>query len=83
MIDRTNKETIRAMLEAMPIETMVIGAKDQVIGWTKHGSRLFHRPMTSMGLNFRDCHPEKSLPNGREDRGGRRSGQRDLSVREL
>ena len=61
MIDRMNEETVRAMLEAMPLETTVIDAKDEVIGWNKHETRIFHRPMTSMGLNFRDCHPQESL----------------------
>ena len=62
MIDRMNEEVVRAMLETIPIETTVIDANDEVIGWNKHETRLFHRPMTSMGLNFRECHPEASLP---------------------
>jgi len=61
MIDRMSEEVLRAMLEAMPIETTVIDARDEVIGWNKHERRLFHRPMSSMGLNFRDCHPKESL----------------------
>jgi DUF438 domain-containing protein len=77
MIDRMNEETIRAMLEAMPIETTVIDAKDEVIGWNKHDSRLFHRPMASMGLNFRDCHPEESLPMVEKIVSEMRSGARD------
>ena len=32
MIDRMSEEMVRAMLEAMPIETTVIDAKDEVIG---------------------------------------------------
>ncbi len=62
MIDRMSEEVVRAMLETIPVETTVIDANDEVIGWNKHDTRLFHRPMTSMGLNFRDCHPEASLP---------------------
>ncbi len=62
MIDRMNEEIIRAMLETIPVETTVIDANDEVIGWNKHETRLFHRPMTSMGLNFRECHPQESLP---------------------
>jgi PAS domain S-box-containing protein len=61
MIDRMNEEVLRAMLEAMPVELSVIDTSDEVIGWNKHETRLFHRPMSSMGLNFRDCHPQESL----------------------
>ncbi|MGA2381292.1 MAG: PAS domain-containing protein [Spirochaetia bacterium] len=77
MIDRMDEETIRAMLEAMPIETTVIDAKDEVIGWNRHETRFFHRPMSSMGLNFRDCHPEESLPKVEQIVSEMRSGVRD------
>lgn len=77
MIDRMSEETVRAMLEAMPIETTVIDAKDEVIGWNKHETRLFHRPMASMGLNFRDCHPQESLPMVEKIVAEMKSGARD------
>jgi DUF438 domain-containing protein len=77
MIDRMDEETVRAMLEAIPIETTVIDAKDEVIGWNKHEKRLFHRPMSSMGLNFRDCHPEESLAKVEKIVEEMRSGVRD------
>jgi DUF438 domain-containing protein len=60
-IDRMSEQVVKAMLETMPMETTVIDANDEVIGWNKHETRLFHRPMSSMGLNFRECHPEESL----------------------
>ena len=77
MIDRMNEDVLRAMLEAMPVETTVIDARDEVIGWNKHETRLFHRPMTSMGLNFRDCHPQESLPLVEKIVEEMRSGARD------
>ena len=77
MIDRMSEEVLRAMLEAMPIETTVIDAKDEVIGWNKHETRLFHRPMTSMGLNFRECHPRESLSLVEKIVEEMRSGARD------
>jgi DUF438 domain-containing protein len=77
MIDRMNEDVLRAMLEAMPIETTVLDAKDEVIGWNKHEDRLFHRPMTSMGLNFRDCHPQESLAKVEQIVGEMRAGTRD------
>jgi DUF438 domain-containing protein len=77
MIDRMSEEIIQAMLEAIPIETTVIDAKDEVIGWNKHETRLFHRPMSSMGLNFRDCHPAESLAKVEQIVSEMRSGARD------
>jgi hypothetical protein len=56
-----SEELIRAMFEAIPCEITVVDEKDEVIGWNKHAHRLFHRPLSSMGLNFRDCHPHESL----------------------
>jgi hypothetical protein len=77
MIDRMSEEIIRAMLETMPIETTVIDARDEVIGWNKHENRVFHRPMSSMGLNFRDCHPEESLYKVEQIVNEMRSGARN------
>lgn len=61
MIDMMNDAVIKALLETMPAEISVIDANDEVIGWNKHESRLFKRPLTAMGLNFRECHPKESL----------------------
>lgn len=61
LFDRMSPEMVKSMIEAMPAELTVIDANDEVAGWNKHETRLFKRPMTSMGLNFRQCHPEKSL----------------------
>jgi PAS domain S-box-containing protein len=61
MFDRMDENQVRAALEAIPAEITVIDASDEVVAWNKHDTRLFHRPMTSMGLNFRKCHPAQSL----------------------
>jgi len=61
MFDRMNDEMVKAMIETVPVEITVIDANDEVVGWNKHENRLFHRPMSCMGLNFRECHPERSL----------------------
>jgi len=61
MIDRMNDQVVRAVLETIPQEITVIDHNDEVIGWNKHENRLFHRPITSMGVNFRQCHPKESL----------------------
>ncbi len=61
LFDRMNAEMVKAMIEALPAELTVIDANDEVVGWNKHETRLFKRPMTAMGMNFRQCHPQKSL----------------------
>ncbi|MGE5606790.1 MAG: PAS domain-containing protein [Bacteroidota bacterium] len=62
MQQQLNEALAKAMFETVPLEINVIDANDEVVGWNKHETRLFIRPMTCMGLNFRKCHPEKSLP---------------------
>ena len=61
IFDRMDETLVRAALETIPAEITVIDANDEVVAWNKHGKRLFHRPETSMGLNFRNCHPAESL----------------------
>jgi DUF438 domain-containing protein len=61
MIDQMNDEVVKAILEHIPFEISVIDVNDEVIGWNKHADRLFKRPLSSMGANFRDCHPKESL----------------------
>ncbi len=61
IFDRMDATLVRAALEALPAEITVIDAHDEVVAWNKHQGRLFHRPETSMGLNFRQCHPQASL----------------------
>lgn len=62
MIDRMKESVVKAMFETLPGEITVIDENDEVIGWNKHEGRMFKRPMSCMGLNFRKCHPEDSLP---------------------
>ncbi len=62
MIDQMNEKMVKAIIETLPVEITVIDANDEVVGWNRHDRRLFKRPLTSMGLNFRECHPVESLP---------------------
>jgi DUF438 domain-containing protein len=78
LLDRMDATMVNALFESLPDEITVIDAHDEVVGWNKHETRLFRRPMSCMGLNFRQCHPEQSLPmveriveemrSGRQDR---------------
>jgi hypothetical protein len=78
-IDQMNEEMLLALIETLPAEITVIDANDEVVGWNKHDTRLFHRPMTSMGLNFRQCHPEASLPLVEKIVEEMRAGRRDAA----
>jgi len=61
MLDSMNDEIVKAMYETLPVEITVIDENDRVIGWNRHDDRLFYRPETSMGVDFRECHPAESL----------------------
>jgi PAS domain S-box-containing protein len=61
IFDRMDEKLVKAVIETIPAEITVIDANDEVVAWNRHENRLFHRPMTSMGLNFRKCHPAHSL----------------------
>lgn len=77
MIDQMNETVVKAIFETLPVEVTVIDAKDEVIGWNKNENRLFKRPHTSMGLNFRDCHPKESLDKVERIVGEMKAGKRD------
>lgn len=77
MIDRMNEKMVKAIYETVPMEITVIDEKDEVVGWNQHDKRLFHRPMTSMGMNFRQCHPEGSLAKVEQIVNEMKAGTRD------
>ncbi|OGS52550.1 MAG: hypothetical protein A3J79_07540 [Elusimicrobia bacterium RIFOXYB2_FULL_62_6] len=77
LFDRMTPAMVQAMIEAIPAELTVIDANDEVVGWNKHETRLFKRPMTSMGMNFRECHPQKSLAMVEKIVGEMKAGSRD------
>ena len=60
-IDNMNEEILNAIIETLPLEITVIDTNDEVIGWNQYEKRIFKRPLTSMGANFRECHPQESL----------------------
>jgi DUF438 domain-containing protein len=61
MLDKMNDEMVKAIFETLPVEITVIDENDEVAGWNQNEKRIFKRPMTSMGMNFRQCHPQESL----------------------
>ena len=79
LIDQMNEEMLQALIETLPAEITVIDANDEVVGWNKHETRLFRRPLSSMGLNFRQCHPAESLPMVEKIVDEMRTGKRDMA----
>ena len=61
LFDQMSEKMLKALIETLPVELTVIDANGEVVGWNRHEHRLFKRPLTSMGVNFRNCHPEASL----------------------
>jgi PAS domain S-box-containing protein len=79
LIDQMNEKMLKALLETLPVELTVIDANDEVVGWNRHDNRLFKRPLTSMGVNFRYCHPESSLSKVIQIVEEMKAGRRDSS----
>ncbi len=77
MLEQLNEQMIKAMFETLPMEITVLDADDEVAGWNQHETRLFTRPMTCMGMNFRQCHPERSLAKVEAIVDEMRAGTRD------
>jgi PAS domain S-box-containing protein len=76
IFDRMDEKMVRAALDALPAEITVIDANDEVVAWNKHDERLFHRPDSCMGLNFRLCHPAESLDRVEQIIGEMKAGTR-------
>jgi PAS domain S-box-containing protein len=77
VFDRMDEHLAKAVIETVPAEITVIDAHDEVVAWNKHDKRLFHRPTSCMGLNFRDCHPRESLAKVEQIVGEMKAGRRD------
>jgi PAS domain S-box-containing protein len=77
MIDQMNEALVKAIFETVPVEITVIDEHDEVVGWNKIEKRLFKRPLTAMGVNFRECHPKESLWKVEQIVGEMKTGKRD------
>ncbi len=77
MIDNMNDLVVKTIFETLPVEVTVIDAHDEVIGWNKNKTRLFKRPLTALGLNFRECHPQASLEKVERIVAEMKAGRRD------
>ncbi|HBE77769.1 MAG TPA: hypothetical protein DDW65_08285 [Firmicutes bacterium] len=77
MLDGMTEQIVRIMYENLPVEIMVIDAEDEIISWNKHDTRLFKRPMTAMGIDFRTYHPADSFAKAEQVIFEMKQGRRD------
>lgn len=61
MIGKLSDDALDSLLETIPVQLSVIDEDDKVIGWNKHETRIFKRPIGVIGKDVRNCHPKKSL----------------------
>ena len=79
LFDQMNEKMMKAVLETLPVELTIIDVNDEVVGWNRHDNRLFKRPLTSMGVNFRYCHPAESLSKVIQIVDEMKKGERDAA----
>ena len=77
MIDQMNETMVKAIFETLPMEITVIDANDEVVGWNKHETRLFKRPLDLDGNGLPAVPSPKKHPFGRTIVNEMREGQRD------
>ncbi len=61
MIGELKETVLNAFLETIPVEFSIVDEHDRVLAWNKHETRIFKRPVSVIGRNVRNCHPQKNL----------------------
>jgi len=77
MIGKLPENIMEAVLETMPVEFSVVDGNDKVLAWNKHETRIFKRPEGVIGMDVRDCHPEKSVHRVEQILREMKEGKRD------
>ncbi len=77
MIGELDKNTLDALLDAIPVEFSVVDKNDKVLAWNKHETRIFKRPKGAVGRDVRDCHPKGSLNKVETILAEMKAGKRD------
>jgi len=70
-------DVLNAVLETIPVQISVIDENDRVLGWNKHETRIFKRPVGVIGSDVRDCHPKRSLGKVEQILREMKDGKRD------
>jgi PAS domain S-box-containing protein len=79
MIENVSKETLEAILDALPVEFSFIDENDAVRIFNKDGDRIFPRPRSVIGRRVQDCHPPKSLHKVQQIIDEMKAGTRDVA----
>jgi len=79
MIGDLHESILEAVLETLPIEFSVVDANNKVLGWNKHDTRIFKRPVAVIGKDVHDCHPKKSLHKVEQILSEMKEGKRDVA----
>ncbi len=79
MIENVSKETLEAVLDALPFEFSFIDEEDAVRIFNKDGDRIFPRPRSVIGRKVQDCHPRKSLHKVQQIIDEMKAGTRDVA----
>ena len=61
MTGELDKESLDAMMDALPVEISFVDKDDTVRYFNKNGNRIFPRPPGVIGKKVQNCHPPKSL----------------------
>jgi len=70
-------DVLNAVLETIPVQISVIDENDRVLGWNKHETRIFKRPVGVIGRDVRNCHPKRSLGKVEQILREMKDGKRD------
>jgi len=74
---KLRRELLGPLLEVIPLDLAVIDDQDRLIWWNRHLERMFKIPMDALGVDVRQCHPEKSVPVIDRMLNEMKSGRRD------
>jgi PAS domain S-box-containing protein len=77
MIENLNQRQIAGILESLPVDISFVDENDTVRFWNKHESRVFKRPMSSLGKTVQKCHPPASVDKVNRILSDLKSGRRD------
>lgn len=79
MIENLKKETLEAVLNALPVEISFVDEDDTVRYFNKDGDRIFPRPRSVIGRKVQDCHPQKSIHKVQQILDEMKAGSRDVA----
>jgi PAS domain S-box-containing protein len=79
MIGKIPEDVLKSLIETVPIEFSILDRNDKVMAWNKHESRIFKRPEGVLGMDVRNCHPQKSLVKVQKIIQEMKDGKRDMA----